>query len=111
MHHGVASAASVAIDPKRTVLTASCWARGNLPVRGDLVPPILAKRRPYLEQAAYYGDPRAALLLGQIYRLGRGVSADPIEAYAWSEVASLEGSAFAKRERDASLRSGAPRKF
>jgi hypothetical protein len=43
------------------------------------------------------------MLLGQMYRLGLGMSADPIEAYAWSEVASLEGSIFAKRERDASL--------
>jgi len=43
------------------------------------------------------------MLLGQMYRLGLGMSADLVEAYAWSEVASLEGSMFAKRERDASL--------
>jgi hypothetical protein len=43
------------------------------------------------------------MLLGRTYRLGLGVVADPIEAYAWLEVAVLEGSTFAKRDRDASL--------
>ncbi len=76
---------------------------GEIYLHGDLVPPDFGQAKTYLEQAAYYGDPRAAMLLGQIYRLGLGTSADPIEAYAWSEVASLEGSVFAKRERDASL--------
>jgi hypothetical protein len=55
-------------------------------------------------KAAYQGDPRAAMLLGQMYRVGIGMTADPTQAYAWSEVATLEGSAFAKRERDASFR-------
>jgi hypothetical protein len=30
--------------------------------------------------------------------------ANPVNAYAWSEVASLEGNPVARRERDASLR-------
>ena len=44
------------------------------------------------------------MLLGQMYRVGLGIEADLKQAYAWSEVATLEGSAFAKRERDMSLR-------
>jgi TPR repeat protein len=76
---------------------------GEIYLHGDLVPPDFGQAKTYLEQAAYYGDPHAAMLLGQMYRLGLSMSADPIEAYAWSEVASIEGSTFAKRERDASL--------
>jgi TPR repeat protein len=76
---------------------------GEIYLHGDLVAPDFTQAKRYLERAAYHGDPRAAMLLGQMYRLGLGMSADPIEAYAWSEVASLEGSVFAKRERDASL--------
>jgi TPR repeat protein len=48
-------------------------------------------------------NPRAAMLLGQMYRAGIGMKADPTEAYAWSEVATLEGNVFAERERDASF--------
>jgi TPR repeat protein len=76
---------------------------GEIYLHGDVVPPDFAQAKAYLKQAAYHGDARAAMLLGQMYRLGLGMSADSIEAYAWSEVASLEGSIFAKRERDASL--------
>ena len=43
------------------------------------------------------------MLLGQMYRVGLGTPVDQKQAYAWSEVASLEGSEFAKRERDFSL--------
>jgi hypothetical protein len=39
-----------------------------------------------------------------MYRIGLGVTADWKEAYAWSEVARLEGNTFAERERDTSLR-------
>jgi hypothetical protein len=42
--------------------------------------------------------------LGEIYRVGLGALVDRKQAYAWSEVASLEGSEFAKSERDSSLR-------
>ena len=35
---------------------------------------------------------------------GLGETADPKEGYAWSEVATIEGSPFAERDRDASLR-------
>ncbi len=44
------------------------------------------------------------MLLGQMYRVGIGMAADPTEAYAWSEVATLEDNVFAQRERDASFR-------
>jgi TPR repeat protein len=71
---------------------------------GNLVPPDFAQAKIYLEKSAYQGNPRAAMLLGQMYRVGIGMTADPGAAYAWSEVATLEGSVFAKRERDASFR-------
>jgi TPR repeat protein len=43
------------------------------------------------------------MLLGQMYHDGIGMPADQTQAYAWSEVATLEGSAFAQRDRDVSL--------
>jgi len=43
------------------------------------------------------------MLLGQMYRAGIGMAVDQKQAYAWSEVASLEGNEFALRERDSSL--------
>jgi ABC-type molybdenum transport system ATPase subunit/photorepair protein PhrA len=39
-----------------------------------------------------------------MYRAGIGMTPDQTEAYAWSEVATLEGDSFAERERDASFR-------
>ena len=72
-------------------------------MNGDIVLPDYAQAKTFLEQAAYHGNARAAMLLGQMYRVGLGVTADPKEAYAWSEVARIEGNAFAEHERDASL--------
>lgn len=43
------------------------------------------------------------MLLGEMYRAGIGTAVDQKQAYAWSEVASLEGDDFAVRERDSSL--------
>jgi TPR repeat protein len=77
---------------------------GEMYLDGNLVPPDFAQAKIYLEKSAYQGNPRAAMLLGQMYRVGIGMTADPGAAYAWSEVATLEGSVFAKRERDASFR-------
>jgi TPR repeat protein len=77
---------------------------GEIYLDGNLVPPDFAQAKTYLEKSAYQGDPRAAMLLGQMYRAGIGMTVDPTGAYAWSEVATLEGSVFAKRERDASFR-------
>jgi Sel1 repeat len=77
---------------------------GEIYLSGDQVPPDFGQARSYLERAAYHGDPRSAMLLGQMYRVGLGTTVDQEKAYAWSEVASLEGSEFAKRERDSSLR-------
>ena len=48
------------------------------------------------------------MLLGQMYRTGIGMVADLTEAYAWAEVASLEGNVFAERERDASFHGLSP---
>ena len=76
---------------------------GEIYLNGNLVPPDFGEARSYLEQAAYHADPRAAMLLGQMYRAGIGTAVDQKQAYAWSEVASIEGSEFAKRERDSSL--------
>lgn len=77
---------------------------GELYLDGNLVLPDFGKARSYLEKAAYHGEPQAAMLLGQMYRDGIGAPADQTQAYAWSEVATLEGSAFAQRDRDAALR-------
>jgi TPR repeat protein len=76
---------------------------GELYLNGDLVTPDFSQARFYLEQAAYHADPRSAMLLGQMYRAGIGTAVDQKQAYAWSEVASIEGSEFAVRERDSSL--------
>jgi len=76
---------------------------GELYLNGDLVTPDFSQARSYLEGAAYHADPRSAMLLGQMYRVGIGTAVDQKQAYAWSEVASLEGSEFAARERDVSL--------
>jgi TPR repeat protein len=48
------------------------------------------------------------MLLGQMYRLGLGTGVDMKKAYAWSEVSTLEGDAFARRERDRSLHDLSP---
>lgn len=77
---------------------------GELYLNGDLVTPDFGQAKSYLERAAYHADPRSAMLLGQMYRVGIGTAVDQKQAYAWSEVASLEGSDFAIRERDSSLR-------
>ena len=76
---------------------------GELYLNGDLVTPDFGQARTYLERAAYHADPRSAMLLGEMYRAGIGTAVDQKQAYAWSEVASLEGSVFAVRERDSSL--------
>ena len=76
---------------------------GEIYLHGDLVLPDFTQAKTYLEQAAYHGGPRAAMLLGQMYRDGLGIPADQKEAYAWSEVATLEGSVFASRDRDATF--------
>ena len=77
-------------------------------MHGELAAPDFALARSYLEKAAYRGNPRAAMLLGQMYRLGLGIGVDMKKAYAWSEVSTLEGYAFARRERDRSLHDLSP---
>jgi TPR repeat protein len=81
---------------------------GEIYLDGDLTPPDYAKAFDLLGQAARQGDPRAAMRLGQMYRFGLGTAADPIESYAWSEVAVIEGLGFAKVERDAAFASMSP---
>jgi TPR repeat protein len=76
---------------------------GETYLHGDLVLPDFAQAKTYLEKAAYHGGPGAAILLGQMHHDGIGIPVDQVEAYAWSEVATVEGSAFATRERDASF--------
>ena len=81
---------------------------GEIYLNGDLTPPDYAKAFDLLGKAARQGDPRAAMLLGQMYRFGLGTAADPLESYAWSEVAVIEGLGFAKIERDAAFASMSP---
>ena len=76
---------------------------GELYLDGDLVTPDFNQAKSYLERAAYHADSRSAMLLGQMYRAGIGTAVDQKQASAWSEVASLEGSDFAMRERNSSL--------
>jgi uncharacterized protein len=76
---------------------------GEIYLRGDIATPDFAQAKSYLEKAAYHGAARAAMLLGQTYRLGLGTTTNLREAYASSEIASLEDDAFAKHERDVSL--------
>ena len=81
---------------------------GEIYLNGDLTPPNYAKAFDLLGKAARQGNPRAAMLLGQMYRFGLGTTADPIESYAWSEVAVIEGLGFAKVEREAAFASMSP---
>jgi TPR repeat protein len=81
---------------------------GEIYLHGDLTTPDYAKAFDLLGKAARSGDPRAAMLLGQMYRFGLGTQADPIESYAWSEVAVIGGFGFAKIERDAAFASMPP---
>jgi TPR repeat protein len=76
---------------------------GELYLNGDLVTPDFSQAKSYLERAAYHADPRSAMILGQMYCAGIGTAVDQKQAYAWSEVTSLDGSEFAVRERDSSL--------
>jgi TPR repeat protein len=81
---------------------------GEIYLHGDLVTPDYAKALDLLGKAARQGNPHAAMLLGQMYRFGLGTTADPIESYAWSEVAVVEGLGFAKIEREAAFASMSP---
>ena len=76
---------------------------GEIYLRGDLVLPDFAKAKKYLEEAAFHGSARAAVLLGRMYRDGVGQPTDPKAAYAWFEVASLEGNPVAQRDRATAL--------
>jgi TPR repeat protein len=51
-------------------------------------------------RAAARGDLEALNLLGSAYLEGRGVPRDPMLAYAWYHLASLQGRANAARARD-----------
>jgi len=73
---------------------------GEIYLQGDVTLPDYAKAFSLLGRAARQGDPRAAMVLGRMVRLGLGAPADPVESYAWSEVAVLEGFGFARSERD-----------
>jgi TPR repeat protein len=81
---------------------------GELYLHGNLATPDYVKAFDLLGKAARSGDPRAAMLLGQMYRFGLGTSADPIESFAWSEVAVVEGLSFARVEREAAFSSMSP---
>src|SRR5262245_6404050 len=81
---------------------------GEIYVRVDCVAPDFSLAKPYPEKAAHPGSPRAAMLLGQMYRQGLGTSVDLKEAYAWSEVAALEGNTVARREGNTTLHDLSP---
>ena len=77
---------------------------GEIYLYGDLTLPSPELAQKYLENAAYQRSAHAAMLLGQLYRNGIGVPHDIAKADAWFEVAAMEGSKFAERERGVSFR-------
>lgn len=81
---------------------------GEIYLHGNLTTPDYARAFGLLGKAARRGNARAAMLLGQMYRFGLGTAADPIESYAWSEVAVVEGLGFAKIERESAFTSMSP---
>jgi TPR repeat protein len=81
---------------------------GEIYMNGDLVPPDYSLAKSYLGEAAHQGNSQAAMLLGQMYGNGLGSTANMQEAYAWSEVSVLEGSATARQERASALKALSP---
>ena len=77
---------------------------GEIYLNGELAPPDFSQARSFLDRAAYHGDSHSAMLLGQMYLAGVGTAVDEKQAYAWSEVATLEGRDLAISERNSSLR-------
>ncbi len=76
---------------------------GEIYLDGNLALPDSSLARTYLKRAAYQGEPGAAMLIGRMYGTGAGMTPDPVKAYAWSEVATIEGDKPARKERDAAL--------
>jgi TPR repeat protein len=64
---------------------------------GNSGAPDFLRARTSLEHAAYKGNPKAAMLLSEIYSRGLGTAADLAKAYAWSEVGAVEGNSVARR--------------
>ncbi|MDP6951246.1 MAG: tetratricopeptide repeat protein [Alphaproteobacteria bacterium] len=54
----------------------------------------------WYRQAAVRGDAAASVLLASAYLEGRGVTRDPVRAYAWYETAAQRGHANAVQARD-----------
>lgn len=69
-----------------------------------------AMRDRYIESANWYraaaekGNPVAQALLATLYLQGRGVARDPVQAYAWYDMAAEQGHTNAQRARDATAR-------
>jgi hypothetical protein len=51
----------------------------------------------------------AIIIVAVQFRFGLRTAADPIESYAWAEVAVVEGFGFAKVERESAFKSMSPR--
>lgn len=64
-------------------------------------PALLAEIKPHAEA----GNPHAQYALGLIYAEGRGVAADPVQAYVWLTRAMAQGDADAQLLRDMLLNS------
>jgi hypothetical protein len=58
------------------------------------------------QPAAEKGDPRAQVLLGDMYRLGRGVSKDAAQAAGWYRKAAAQGNAAGQYHLGAMLTAG-----
>ena len=108
--HALSSGLGTAIDPRAAIVqykkalaggvTRAATALGELYLNGNLIPPQFSLARNYFMQAAHGGDADAALDLGHMLRDGIGGPTDPVQSYAWLEVAALRGNAQAKVERN-----------
>ena len=59
----------------------------------------------WLRRAAEHGQAEGQLMLGMLFYYGRGVAQSYVRAYAWCELAEINGNADATLCRDAALKS------
>jgi len=84
---------------------------GKIYFTGEGVPQNYAEAADWYLRAANSGEPNSQLRLGLMFEQGQGVNADPVQAYAWFSVVSLnlkglggvaeQMVAFATKHRDA----------
>jgi TPR repeat protein len=68
------------------------------------VPKDFAKAAEWFRKAADQGDASSQFILGEKYKIGRGVSKDYIESYKWFNLAASQGFDKAAEARDLAAR-------